>query len=178
MVNDILHGWSHVERVLKYGKLVNKERQGDWSIIKSAILLHDIGHRVNPQNHNEISAQMAEKFLIAKGLDPQMISNITHCIQVHSRQYSELKPECTEAQVVFDADGMDLFGAIGLMRALLTCALRNEEFDCILKKLNWRLEQRPNFFSKAARQFVDENSPIIESYFRTLREQIELVISL
>lgn len=175
MVQDMLHGWSHVERVLKYASIVNKEIRGNWDVIQSAIFLHDIGHKLNREKHHEISAEMAESFLISKKIDQEIISNITHSILTHSRQFSKEKPTSPEAKVLYDADGMDLFGPIGLMRAILACTLKNKTFECILKKLEWRLEQKKYFNSKAAKIFVQENSTLIENYLFRLKKQLEFI---
>jgi HD superfamily phosphodiesterase len=173
--NDILHGWAHIERVLKYARLVNKELHGDWGIIHAAILLHDIGHSEDREHHHEISAQKAEIFLKDKQIDDEIIFKIQECILSHSRQYAETKPGTTEAKAVYDADGMDLFGPIGLMRALLSCALQNKGFACILKKLQWRINEKRNFYSREARIFVEENSGSISNYLFRLQKQLEFL---
>ncbi|MFX0140613.1 MAG: HD domain-containing protein [Candidatus Hodarchaeota archaeon] len=171
---DILHGLPHIERVLKYALLVNKEVDADWNIIQCSVLLHDIGHKINRTKHNVISAEMAEKFLLSKKIDHNTIKKITDCILYHSRQYAEKKPESLEAKVLYDADGMDLFGSIGLMRALLSCALKNKDFDCMIKKLEWRINEIPNFYSNTAKKFVETNSKIIKNYLKELKEQLLL----
>ena len=79
------------------------------------------------------------------------------------------------AKIVYDADGMDLFGPIGLMRALLSCALRNKEFDCIIKKLEWRISEIDNFYSEFAKIYVKNNCEIIENYLKDLKNQIKLL---
>ncbi|HUX99060.1 MAG TPA: HD domain-containing protein [Candidatus Deferrimicrobium sp.] len=175
MVLDILHGFPHVERVLKYAAHVNTELNGNWEIIECAILLHDIGHKVTRERHNELSANIAKEFLLSKSIDSKTISAITNSILTHSRQFANHTPISTEGKVVFDADGMDLFGAIGLMRALLTCALRNEGIECMINRLEWRLAQKTNFFSQVAKKFVDQNSKIIDTYLNELKRQIELI---
>ncbi len=175
MVKDILHGWPHVERVLKYASKVNKEMQGNWEMIKCAILLHDMGHKMSREKHNELSAQMAEEYLIKKSVHQDTIANIKNSILVHSRQFANQKPSTIEAEVVFDADGMDLFGPIGLLRGLLSCALRNEGFGCMIKKMEWRIAQKSNFYSKTAKKFVNGNSEIIENYLKELKDHIQLI---
>ncbi len=175
---DLVHGWPHIERVLKYAELVNKELQGDWGIIHAAVLLHDIGHSEDREHHHEISAQKAEMFLKDKKIDDETILKIQECILSHSRQYSETKPGITEAKAVYDADGMDLFGPIGLMRALLSCALQNKGFTCILKKLQWRIDEKRNFYSREARIFVEENSGSISNYLFRLKKQLEFLSQL
>ena len=176
--NDLLHGWPHVERVLKYAKLVNKELKGDWQIIHAAILLHDIGHSEDREHHHEIGAKKAGEFLRKNQIDETKTSIIVDCILAHSRQFADLKPVSPEAKVVYDADGMDLFGPIGLMRALLSCALQNKDFDCILNKLKWRIEQKRNFYSREARYFVEENSGSITNYLFRLEKQLQILSNL
>ena len=63
MVSDFLHGWSHIERVLKNAELVNKEMNGDWEIIYCAVISHDIGHNQDSKKHHIISAEMINYFL-------------------------------------------------------------------------------------------------------------------
>jgi uncharacterized protein len=172
MVKDILHGWPHIERILIYGENVNSELRGNWKIIKCAILLHDIGHTENRERHHEISAELAEEFLYSHGITESVILKIKKSILTHSRQFAHEKPATIEAKVVFDADGMDLFGAIGLMRALLSCALQGKDFDCIIKKLEWRLREKSNFYSQIAKKFVAEKCGIIEKYLMELKSQL------
>ncbi len=174
MPKDILHGWPHIERLLKYALMINKEVNADWDIIQCSILLHDIGHKIDRTKHNVISAEMTEKILLSKGIDKNTIKKITDCILCHSRQYAEKKPESLEAKVLYDADGMDLFGPIGLMRALLSCALRKKDFDCMIKKLEWRINEIPNFYSNKAKKFVELNSKIIKNYLIELKNQLEI----
>jgi len=174
MPRDILHGWPHIERVIKYALMINKEVNAKWDIIQCSVLLHDIGHKVERTKHNVISAEMAEKFLFSKRIDQNLIKEIKNCILTHSRQYAEKKPESLEAKVLYDADGMDLFGPIGLMRALLACALRNEKFDCMIKKLEWRITEIPNFYSNTAKKFVDSNATIIKNYLIEFKNQLKL----
>jgi putative nucleotidyltransferase with HDIG domain len=164
MPQDILHGWPHVQRLLKYAKMINEEVNGDWVVIQCAILLHDIGHRINREKHNEIGAKMAEEYLESKNIDQATIQNIKNAILAHSRQFAKIKPKSLEAKVLYDSDGMDLFGPIGLMRALLSCALRNEGFDGMIKKLEWRISETSNFYSNFAKEFVKNNVPIIEKW--------------
>lgn len=173
MVDDFLHGWSHIERVIKYARNINEELNANWKITYAAILLHDIGHKYGDGHHNVKGSEIAYEFLKEIGIEEEIAENIKDCILTHSRQYSEKKPATLEGKVLFDADGMDLFGPIGLMRALLSCILNKKGFKCIVNKFEWRLKQRENFFSNKSKIFVRENSKIIESYLVELKNQLE-----
>ncbi|TFF86561.1 MAG: HD domain-containing protein [Promethearchaeota archaeon] len=174
MVDDFLHGWSHIERVIKYARQINDEINANWNITYVAVLLHDIGHKYGDGHHNVKGSEIAYGFLKEIGIKEEISENIKQCILTHSRQYSETKPTTLEAKVLFDADGMDLFGPIGLMRALLSCILNKKGFKCIMDKCEWRLQQRENFYSNKSKIFVRENSKIIESYLIELKNQLEL----
>ncbi|MBD3230061.1 MAG: HD domain-containing protein [Candidatus Lokiarchaeota archaeon] len=176
VVKDFLHGWSHIERVIKYARYVNGEVNANWDIVYCAALLHDVGHKYKAENHNVKSAEMARNLLQELEIEEKTIKKVEHAILTHSRQYATDKPINIEAKVLFDADGMDLFGSIGLMRALLSCIFKKKGFKCIIRKCEWRLEEKENFYSNKSKKFVKENSKIIEFYLRELKKQLSLLI--
>jgi HD superfamily phosphodiesterase len=175
MPRDILHGWPHVERVLYYAQTINTEINASWDVIHCSVLLHDVGHTIQREEHHRISADIAEEYLGEKGVDQKTIVHIKECIITHSRQFSDRRPQSLEARVVFDADGMDLFGPIGLLRALLSCGLSGKGFPCMIKKIRWRLGQKDNFYSNTARQFACNNAALIETYLDSLEEQLQML---
>jgi HD superfamily phosphodiesterase len=175
MPQDILHGWSHIERVLFYAQRINREINAEWDVIHCSVLLHDVGHSIKRKGHNRISAEIAEEYLRTRGIDQKTIALIKECIITHSRQFSDRLPESPEAKVVFDADGMDLFGPIGLLRALLACWLEDKGFPCMVEKIRWRLKQKDNFYSNTARRFAHDNTALIETYLRELEEQLHML---
>ena len=60
------------------------------------------------------------------------------------------------------------------MRALLSCGLRNKEFDCMIKKLEWRISEINNFYSDLAKKIVFDESNIIKVYLSQLKTQLKL----
>jgi HD superfamily phosphodiesterase len=174
MVKDILHGWPHIQRVLKYAQLVSKELGGHWPVVHAAVLMHDLGHAEDSSRHHEIGADIAGDFLKKKGISEKIVFHVKECILTHSRQLSLNQPSSIEAKILFDADGMDLFGACGVIRALLSCGLKHKGFDCMIKKLKWRLTERDNFNSKTALNFAHKNSGIIQTFLEQLKAQLEI----
>ena len=65
--NDI-HGFKHVERVLKLSSEIGALLNANLPVIKIAALLHDIGRSLinedEEKNHAEISAEIAKNFII------------------------------------------------------------------------------------------------------------------
>ena len=170
---DLVHGWPHIERVLFYAERVNRELKADRDIVRAACLLHDTGHSIGKEQHHLHSRVLAETLLARLEIGPETIKHIAECIAAHSRQYSPEPPASPEARVLYDADGMDLFGAVGLMRGLLSAAEGNRGFPAIIKKLEWRLSQVDNFYSTCARGFVKEHAPLIRQFLEQLKQQLQ-----
>jgi uncharacterized protein len=169
MGGDFLHGWPHIERVLSNAALVNRELKGDFTVIQAAVLLHDVGHAEGAEGHPERGARLAEAFLAEQGVETSAIGLICGCIRSHSRQYSPAKPANIEAKVLFDADGMDLFGPLGLARAILSAVKKEPSVDSIRRRLEWRLSEKSAFYSRVARRYVKKNASLIAGYLKALK---------
>jgi len=117
-----VHGFGHIQRVLQAALVIGSELGADHDILQAAVLLHDSqgaapgpdGSRVS---HEETSAQFARKVLQAEGWEEERIRAVEHCIRAHRFRGSE-KPESLEAQILFDADKLDVNGAFGAARTL------------------------------------------------------------
>ncbi|NLB90279.1 MAG: HD domain-containing protein [Clostridiales bacterium] len=123
--NDPVHDASHVYRVVNNAcQILDHSPKADQEIVLIASLLHDIGRgkRENGKKapHGKIGAQMAEVFLKEQEYPPEKIRHIADCIISHSYPYKGkgLSPQTLEAQIVYDADKLDLTGPIGVIRAV------------------------------------------------------------
>jgi len=117
------HDFSHVMRVYNLCLSIAKEEKGvDLEVLKISALLHDIGRRkedldkTGKIDHAILSAKMAEKILKDLGYPKEKIKKIKHCIETH-RFKGKLKPKTIEAKILFDADKLDVCGAIGIARS-------------------------------------------------------------
>jgi uncharacterized protein len=121
--NDDLHGFKHVERVLKLCVDIGAVLNANLPVIKIAALLHDVGRYLKKddevKNHAEISAEIAKNFIIKNNFNiaTEDVENILHCIRAHSFS-NDLEPKTLEAKVLSDADKLDALGAIGLYRTI------------------------------------------------------------
>jgi uncharacterized protein len=117
------HDFSHVIRVYNLCLSIAKaERKVNLEVLKIAALLHDIARRkedldkIGKIDHAILSAKMAEKILKDLGFPKEKIEKIKHCIKTH-RFKGRLKPKTIEAKILFDADKLDVCGAIGITRS-------------------------------------------------------------
>lgn len=119
---DPVHGLDHVLRVLGLARALGQELGADMEIVQAAALLHD-AHGAHPGegegrlSHEQASAVFAGEVLKAKGWSEARIQAVQHCIRAHRFRGSE-QPQSLEAQVLFDADKLDVMGAFGAARTV------------------------------------------------------------
>lgn len=119
---DSAHDKEHVYRVL-YNALdiANAESGVDYDILITACLLHDIGRAEQLADptvcHAEAGSQKAYAFLLEQGCTEQFARQVRHCILAH-RFRKNTPPETLEAKILFDADKLDVTGAMGIARTL------------------------------------------------------------
>ena len=118
---DAVHGFDHIERVYRLCEKIGPPEGADMEILLTAALLHDVTDShpggKGRKNHHLRSAEFAESVLIKENWDPRRIQAIQHCIRAHRFRKGEA-PKTIEAKVLFDADKLDVIGAIGVTRAL------------------------------------------------------------
>ena len=94
--------WGHTLRVRELALMIQKKVGGDKEIVEVSALLHDIGKaKLLAPGHEEISSQLAKKFLEKIGFDKNKILKIVECIKYENF-------ENIEARVLRTADSMSL----------------------------------------------------------------------
>ena len=121
-VYDAVHGFDHIERVYGLCQRIGAEEGVDMEILLSAALLHD-SQGSHPQdgernNHHLRSAEFAAQVLGEMDWSSEHIQAVQHCIRAHRFRQGEEAPESLEAKVLFDADKLDVIGAVGAIRTL------------------------------------------------------------
>ena len=118
---DAVHGFEHIERVYRLCKKIGPPERADMEILLAAALLHDAtgSHpgEGNRKDHHLRSAEFAEAILLKEDWEPGRILAVQHCIRAHRFREDE-SPQTIEAKVLFDADKLDVIGAIGVTRTL------------------------------------------------------------
>lgn len=119
---DSAHDREHVYRVLYNAlEIAGSEPAVDWDVLIAACLLHDVGRReqfADPSLcHALVGGEKAFRFLTEQGFDTGFAEQVRHCIQTH-RFRDDRQPQSLEAKILFDADKLDVTGALGIARTL------------------------------------------------------------
>lgn len=119
---DSAHDREHVYRVLFVALDIAKTEKADTDILITACLLHDIARKEQNENpalcHAEEGAKKARAFLTQNNFESDFADKVAHCISAH-RFRGDKPPESIEAKILFDADKIDVCGALGIARTLL-----------------------------------------------------------
>jgi uncharacterized protein len=122
--SDPVHGFDHIQRVYAMAERLARAEGADLEIVRAAALLHDAegsataGGDEGRLDHHQASASFARQILLEEGWPPERIKAVEHCIRAHRfRDHSE-EPQTLEAKVLFDADKLDVIGAIGVVRTI------------------------------------------------------------
>ena len=121
-MKDAAHDREHVWRVLNNAMpIAQGEPNVQWDVLIAAALLHDISRpeqmadkRVDHAAHG---AEKAYTFLRENGFDEAFSCHVRDCIRTHRFRQTE-PPATLEARILFDADKLDVCGAIGIARTL------------------------------------------------------------
>lgn len=121
-MSDSAHDKEHVYRVLGNALVIaDGEREIDHDILVCACLLHDIARADQLKDpslcHARVGADKAYMWLKSQGWGEEFASAVADCIRTH-RFRKNAPPQSLEAKILFDADKLDVVGAIGIARTL------------------------------------------------------------
>jgi uncharacterized protein len=130
--SDAVHDFDHVLRVYKVAEKLAVEEGADLEIVRVAALLHDVAGSApgseTRENHHIHSAEYAGRVLIAEGWPEDQIKAVQHAIRAHRFRSGGEAPETVEARCIFDADKLDVIGAIGASRTVAYAILAGQPY--------------------------------------------------
>jgi len=133
---DDIHDWNHMRRV--YGaakKMLEIEPKANRGEVLLAAILHDIGRANDRQaSHAEISYNLAKEFLpeyqtefLANNID---LEKVLKMVRYHSIAHicpDKAIAESLEFNILTDADKVDMFGALGMVRVPIAEAYKQPQ---------------------------------------------------
>lgn len=125
-MGDSAHDAEHVRRVLYLAlEIAETEPTADMDVLIAACLLHDIGREEQFRDpslcHARVGAEKAYRFLTEQGFPESFAAHVQDCVRTH-RFRSGDPPASIEAKILFDADKLDVTGAIGMARTFFYAA--------------------------------------------------------
>jgi len=129
---DPVHDFDHIQRVYHLAERLAEAEGADLRIVRAAALLHDSrgsapdGDGKDRTEHHIASAFFAGEVLREKSWREEDIQAVQHCIRAHRFRGQEEAPKTLEAKVLFDADKLDVLGAIGAARTIAYAALEGQ----------------------------------------------------
>jgi uncharacterized protein len=130
--SDSVHDFNHILRVYHMSERLAQAEGADLDIVHAAALLHDVGE-TRPGSgeratHHFQSADFAAQVLKTEGWTEERISAVQHCIRAHRFRDNREPPATMEAKALFDADKLDVIGAVGVARAVAYATLAGQPF--------------------------------------------------
>ena len=199
------HDLDHVLRVCNLcEKLAGYENKVDMDVLIPAALLHDIARLIEDEDtsgeidHAVLGSEMAQQILKQLNYEDLMIEKIKHCIISH-RFRSGYSPETVEAKILFDADKLDVIGAIGIARSFMVAGQHGEKLfrdisieqyreenvgengrikdnskHAINLEFELKLKKIPErLYTDKAREIAWKRITYMEEFFKILREEVK-----
>lgn len=193
-MGDSAHDREHVYRVLHIAlQIAETEEKVDTDVLIAACLLHDIGRQAQAKNpklcHAQVGAKRAARFLKKQRFPEEFSNRVCSCILTH-RFRKENPPGSLEAQILFDADKLDVTGAVGIARTLLYQgeAVRplytrdgngnindgtEDPEDSFFREYKFKLEKiYSRFYTRKGREMAMARQEAAARFYRDLLEEV------
>jgi HD superfamily phosphodiesterase len=163
------HGWDHIQRTLDYALRISENEKPDLNILIPAILLHDIDR----SEKEHFSSKLPEEFLKRAGFSKREREKIIRCIETHST-FSQKSPKTIEEKILFDADKLDSFGAVGIARFFIFAGENKWGLETALNDAFERIKnlERRGFYTKEAEKIGTEKVRNSLDFFLTAMKEL------
>lgn len=165
------HSFGHVDRVFKIATFLAKKEKADVELVQIGALLHDIGWALG-QPHNETGAKLASEILKEINYPQEKRETIIGIILHHPLDFKD-KLETLEEKITWDADKIDLLGAVGIARGFHWYG--RKPFDEVVKLAFETYTPIYNMLNTpSARELAKKRSEETMSFLLALKEELLL----
>lgn len=174
---DAAHDADHIYRVLNQALIIARDYPVNEDVLVAACLLHDIGRPAQFHDpnicHAQVGSKMAYAFLQKMGWSDEYCKRVAHCVLTH-RFRNDQQPETIEAKILFDADKLDVCGAMGIGRTLLSEGKMNYALEEFLEEYNRKLIKLYDlFYTEKAKELAANGKIILSMFYNELKEQLD-----
>lgn len=193
-MSDSAHDREHVYRVLKNALVIAESMPAvDYDILITACLLHDIARPDQIADptlcHAAVGSQKAYNFLLANGYSDEFAAQVRDCIRTHRFRKND-QPETLEAKILFDADKLDVVGALGVARTLVYKGTVSDplytrksdgsisdgsdgEASSFFREYKFKLEKLyDRFYTEKGRELALMRKPAAEAFYQSLYQEV------
>lgn len=193
-MKDSAHDKEHVYRVLNNALVIARQLPAvDYDVLIAACLLHDIARPEQIADpalcHAAVGSEKAYDFLLGKGFEEKFAAHVRDCIRTHRFRRND-QPESLEAKILFDADKLDVVGAVGIARTLVykgtvsdplytrnpdgsICDGTEGETSSFFREYKFKLEKLyDRFYTQAGRELALQRKPAAENFYRSLFNEV------
>lgn len=193
-MKDTAHDKEHIYRVLYHAlEIAKAENNVDYDILIAACLLHDIGRKEQFENpalcHAIVGSEKAYQFLLMNGFEMLFAQQVKQCIKTHRYRKNHL-PQSLEAKILFDADKLDVAGAVGIARTLLYKGIvseplysvspngvvltgENDSTPSFFQEYKYKLENLyTSFYTEKAAAIAKERQRIAIEFYNSLYQEV------
>lgn len=193
-MRDSAHDKDHVYRVLYNAMTIAKtETVADMDVLIAACLLHDIARQDQLNDlaicHAQLGSERAYDFLLGLGWPEEQALHVRACIRSHRFRRSD-PPLSMEAKILYDADKLDVTGAIGLARTLAYNGAAGEpiytnapdgtildgsgeEPDSFCREYRFKLEGvYDRFLTRTGAELARKRRQAAQDFYRSLMDEV------
>ncbi|MFH1722330.1 MAG: HD domain-containing protein [Candidatus Altiarchaeota archaeon] len=164
------HQLDHSFRVWKKCKILGEKLGGDLEILIAAAFCHDLGRQLGLEIHGEKSAELAIPILERQNFPPQKIPLVLDAIKKHDYTTPSTERIFLESQILYDADKMDAFGAIGVVRHINFHLNKGDSIEMILRNLRKRWD---GLTLSESKEIIKKDYEFIVDFFLRLQKEIK-----
>lgn len=172
------HDYSHVLQVVNYSIEIaaNIKEAVEPFVLICGALFHDIGRTQNDQQnlHGFIGGNITDTYLKSTWVNQEEALKIVRIVVRHTVT-SHIPPETMEEKIVYDADGLDRLGIMGMVRGIM--GKRGSTKEILENRSRKRLEdyKKLNFqYSKIiGEKMYQETVDLVFIFMSALEERLQ-----
>ncbi len=165
------HSYGHVDRVVKVAIILAKKEKADMELVHVGAILHDVGWSLG-KPHNETGAKLATEILNNVHYPTHKTEKVAKIILLHPLDFRN-RLDSLEEKIVWDADKIDLLGAVGLARGFHWCG--KQSFDSAVKLAFETYTPIYDMLNtKSARELAEKRNKETISFLSALEKELSL----
>ncbi|GAC1358228.1 MAG: HD domain-containing protein [Ktedonobacteraceae bacterium] len=198
---DASHDYDHIVRVIALAETIQRKEGGDLPTLWAAVAFHDLGQereRLYGGDHALIGADMAGDLLAGTDFPQSVLPAVQQAIREH-RMTGTSTPQTLEGRILYDADKIDILGAIGIGRLYsitgrykqkIYAPLAPDVVEPVDPLVVRQLRRRPDYSPSIEFQLLFGNMPermttptgkgmareryaYMQAFFKRLRQEVE-----